>query len=366
MQKAISPLIAAVILVAVVFTIGILLSSSFTSIFKQTSTQTTDRGSCIGSSLDIFNIRCEQSAYDYSDPDLIGYWSFDSVNATNYTSDLSGNANDGQLINFNTDPATTTTGKISNALQFDGVNDYVDAGNDSSLDITDAITIEAWVKKNTNPLFGPGDEVTYAELVGKGAGFALGGAYSLELASTGEVYFFVRNSTDEGYYAINSNIIGTDWTHLVAVFKGNDYINLYINGVSQGSNSVTTNANSNILPVQFGYKHSTNYFNGTIDEVRIYNRSLTATEILQHYNHHKLKFSLLNTGSATLNNITILSRIGANAYTNVTPITLTAGESTIIETNTSRGELSQLRVSAINCPIYIEKTNETNDIVNCN
>jgi len=72
---------------------------------------------------------------------LMGYWTFDE-NSGSYTYDYSGFNNTGTLTNG----PTWAAGKFDYALQFDGSNDYVDAGNSSSLSPTNAITIEAWVK----------------------------------------------------------------------------------------------------------------------------------------------------------------------------------------------------------------------------
>lgn len=67
---------------------------------------------------------------------LVGLWHFDGD-----ALDSSGNDNDGDVYGA----TAGVPGKFGNALSFDGVNDYVDCGNDASLDITTAITIEAWV-----------------------------------------------------------------------------------------------------------------------------------------------------------------------------------------------------------------------------
>ena len=81
----------------------------------------------------------------YNDTGLVSYWQFhesSSGSADGQTTyDEISNSNDGTIHG-----ATWTTGKYGAALEFDGVDDYVDCGNDDSLDITDTITIEAWVK----------------------------------------------------------------------------------------------------------------------------------------------------------------------------------------------------------------------------
>ena len=76
-------------------------------------------------------------------PGLVGLWHFDEGNGTT-AADSSDYGNDGTIHG-----ATWTTGKPGSALKFDGNDDYVDCGNDPSLDIDEEITIMAWVKPNS-------------------------------------------------------------------------------------------------------------------------------------------------------------------------------------------------------------------------
>jgi len=78
--------------------------------------------------------------------ELVGHWRLDDGSGTT-AHDQSGNGNDGTLIN---DPVWAI-GIINGALQLDGIDDYVNCGNDPSLNITDAVTLAAWVKLNSVP-----------------------------------------------------------------------------------------------------------------------------------------------------------------------------------------------------------------------
>jgi len=75
---------------------------------------------------------------------LVGSWNFNEGGG-NKANDGSGNNNDGTLLPAGSEPIWAN-GKFGKGLQFDGDNDYVDAGNGASLDIQNAITISAWVK----------------------------------------------------------------------------------------------------------------------------------------------------------------------------------------------------------------------------
>jgi len=162
-------------------------------------------------------------------------------------------------------------GKIGGALQFDGANDHVNAGNGASLDIINAITIAAWV--NVNGL--PADR---GRIVWK---YSPAG-YGLELASTGR--FFSTNyyqTTGWGGITGTTTAVLHQWHHVVFVFTGSQN-QLYVNGVSDVTpQNLADTIRSSTASIRIGGNPVDNvqYFNGTIDEVRIYNRALSAAEI---------------------------------------------------------------------------------------
>ncbi|RLI91232.1 MAG: hypothetical protein DRO95_04750, partial [Candidatus Altiarchaeales archaeon] len=96
------------------------------------------------SNLDTFKFNWNSTNYTFYDDSLVLALNFNNNSAIGENSthavDISKYGNDGTIYG-----ATWTDGKFGKALSFDGVDDYVDCGNDSSLDITDAITIEAWI-----------------------------------------------------------------------------------------------------------------------------------------------------------------------------------------------------------------------------
>ena len=82
----------------------------------------------------------------------VGYWKFDEGAGT-VAYDASGNANNGTLTSFDfDDDSNWTTGKVAGALKFDGSDDYIKVSTttNSVLNITDEITIEAWIKPATD------------------------------------------------------------------------------------------------------------------------------------------------------------------------------------------------------------------------
>src|SRR3989344_3805799 len=80
---------------------------------------------------------------------LIGWWTFDGKDMpSGKVNDVSGNGNHGSAINIATS-TFYTVGKIGQGLKFDGVNDYVNLGNDSSIAVQFPLTLSAWVKFNS-------------------------------------------------------------------------------------------------------------------------------------------------------------------------------------------------------------------------
>src|SRR3989344_4635429 len=78
---------------------------------------------------------------------LVGHWTFDGPDLKQNAADVSGQGNTGYLTNFTS--TTTTRGKLGQALQFDGVDDLINAGSADNLDNLAAITVSAWVKPKT-------------------------------------------------------------------------------------------------------------------------------------------------------------------------------------------------------------------------
>jgi hypothetical protein len=180
------------------------------------------------------------------------------------------------------------------AASFSGLNSYV--GNIDGTKINfpgrgSTFSIEAWV----NAPAGQNDEAT---IVGKGIG-ANGTTrteqFSVDVAGGAYRFFSV----------LNGNVIEADatdgpngtWQHIVCVYDGQNLAGggsnmiIYVNGQSEGTHAVLTGAgvNTTTSAVSIGSKRTGNdpnydgTFNGTIDEVAIYNRPLTAAEVQAHY-----------------------------------------------------------------------------------
>jgi len=216
----------------------------------------------------------EESRYHYNRGGPVAQWKFDEGGGT-IAYDATDNNNDGTLGGGTSDYMPTwTTGKFGSALSFDGGNDYVNVGKPSSLNnIADAITISAWVIENTH--------VNYAPIADKNNWFLSSNN------SSPYAYYFKIIDVDSGnnYAYMKSAAPLGQWVHIVATWTKGDYLRIYYNGVLDSTSAAILNKSiksSSSYDLTIGGTNA--YFNGTIDDVRIYNYARTADEISLDYN----------------------------------------------------------------------------------
>jgi hypothetical protein len=206
---------------------------------------------------------------DYQEGTPVAEWHFDEGSGI-VAADSSGNVNSGTI-----NGATWTTGKIGSALNFDGVNDYVDCGRGASLNITDAITISAWVKLAA-------DNPTWTRIIQKGSannhyGYVVG-------IHTNKVEFQRDFNNADFTKSKSYSVVPNVWYHLAGVYNGRTAV-LYVNGIeaTDAWKGTQFNSESDILYIGRRSRDCANYFNGIIDEVKIYSRALSAAEIKADY-----------------------------------------------------------------------------------
>jgi PKD repeat protein len=205
---------------------------------------------------------------------LILQWHLDEGTGE-IAADTSGNGNDGTLVN---NPAWVN-GKVGKGLSFDGTNDYVVfvCGQSSSLKITGAITVEAWVK-----WLGAGNPYFVTKTGGPGRR-----SYDLSGNPDGTVEFRVGGADGNSGKSSGTISIPTDeWVHLVGTYEPSSYVRLFVNGSLAKENTVSIPASQgdNGLPWYIGAREGNQgWFNGIIDEVKIYNGALSAEEIRANY-----------------------------------------------------------------------------------
>ncbi|MFW5703888.1 MAG: LamG-like jellyroll fold domain-containing protein [Patescibacteria group bacterium] len=206
------------------------------------------------------------------DPNLVSYWNMDDGSGTT-ASDTTGN-NSGTVSG-----AQWVTGQENTALEFDGSNDSVDVG---TFDIAgSALTIAGWVYIDD---FGVSD----ARIISKATGVAEQDHYfmvsTIDHYGSKRLRFRLKTGGSTTTLIANSTgVLSTgQWVHVAAVYDGSSMI-LYKNGVAVGSTSKSGSlSTNNTVPVWIGNNPTNDRpFDGKIDELAIYDRALSATEIQQ-------------------------------------------------------------------------------------
>ncbi len=189
--------------------------------------------------------------------ELVGWWRFDEGSGT-VAHDTSGNDNDGT---FNGDPQWVA-GFIGGALEFDGVDDYVTT---EDLDLTESFTLTFWMRPSSIP--SGWHSVVMKEY---DYGFEFDGNSLLGRVGNGAGGWGATVTTTISEPAI--------WYHVGLTWNGSD-LEMFIDASSVGQNTGIHVTNDN--PLLFGsWNTSSEFFNGTIDDVRIYDHVLSGIEIL--------------------------------------------------------------------------------------
>ena len=213
-----------------------------------------------------------------SNTGLVGYWSFDDGAGTSAT-DFSGKNNAGILTNG----PTWVDGKRGKALNFDGVDDEINMGAPSALDITGNITISAWIYPIS---FGGGSR---GRIIDKSNGTTDGYNFFVDNSNVTNGLGFAFNAgtqaTNSRCDTASNTIQLNKWQHVTLTYTGAALF--YVNGIqfSVGSGSCSGTINSVASSFKVGRATiATREFTGLIDDVRIYNRALSASEVQALYN----------------------------------------------------------------------------------
>src|SRR6185369_7209285 len=197
-------------------------------------------------------------------PGLVAAYGFEEGSGTTI-GDVSGQNNNGVASGT----TWSTAGKFGNALVFNGTNAVVTVPDAPSLQLTAAVTLEAWVFPTTAP-------TGWRAVIDKN----VDGYYLMASTDNGN-----RPGAGGTWTNGNKNVFGTSvlpvntWTHLASTFDGTT-VRLFVNGVQVASLAQTVPLATTTATLQIGGDAYTGEnFAGLIDEVRVYNRALSAAEI---------------------------------------------------------------------------------------
>ncbi|MDO8602086.1 MAG: LamG domain-containing protein [bacterium] len=222
---------------------------------------------------------------------LVGHWTFDGqyLNTTTST-DTSGQSNNGTLTGASgaQNNPQPTIGKLGQALKFDGTDDHVDLGTSNSLRPgTGDFSAVAWIKNLDNNQWNSFIGDRNSGSIGTVEGWAM------SLRDSGDFSVILEDSAlNTKYYDSPATYVDGIWHHLAFTWNaGTEALTLYADGLPLTPTKGSDEALGDISPttrINIGRQpNNGNPYNGSIDDVRIYNRALSAAEVLQLYNQGK-------------------------------------------------------------------------------
>lgn len=204
---------------------------------------------------------------DNLNSELVAYFPFNG-NAN----DESGNGNHGTVMG-----ATLTedrSGNLNSAYYFDGIDDYIDIGNDSTLKMSDAVTISVWVKLDYFPLSGWHNIISdHSPSYNNGKIF--------RFQDNGIEILLDAEGSPEARYNLPDTIAGI-WQHLAATYDGNS-VKMFVNGILVDSTERIGTIAINPNPLLIGKSGFGEYFPGVIDDIIIYNVGLSNSQVADLY-----------------------------------------------------------------------------------
>jgi hypothetical protein len=193
---------------------------------------------------------------------LVSYWTLNKSDVDGDTAKDVFGKNNGTIKG-----CKQVAGKYGEALEFDGVANYVEVPDDKSLQLWEKYTLEAWIFQTESRSSRIIDKIT----AGTADGMHLDTYPGTKLRSCAGNCF----STAKDYSL-------KEWHHAVMTFDSGSVV-LYLDGSPEGDGKTTSPLTGNKLTLKIGAdSNGQNLFMGIIDEVRIYNRALKEAEVKQN------------------------------------------------------------------------------------
>ena len=232
-----------------------------------------------------------------SDSALVSYWNFD------------GNSNDAKNLNNGTVNASTynASGKFNGAYDFNGINSSIDIPPSVTLNVGTGHTSAMWARWSSGS----------GTLLNRKPQYFGSGFYWTYFQGSSGITYQYSNGTNY-YYPTWYFAFGTTWHHIVFTKEG-ETINSFVDGISLGSTPAPSIfAVGNNITYIGAYQRTSAFFNGTIDDVAMFNRSLSATEVSNLY--HSGQYSLGNTPKTAYVNLSIELAPGSSYVYNISTL----------------------------------------------
>lgn len=211
------------------------------------------------------------------------YWPLNETTGTTAL-DYAGKGHDGEQSNSITlavmgprPPAFPGFSAGNTAYQFDGFSSFIRCGNNAAISGASDFTVEAWV--NTTASSGSQAIVHQRET---GGGWV--GAYRVSVNADGTVYFGLYGSDWQFNFSGSVKVNDGKWHHIAVVRNGTTG-SIYVDGAMVGTRTANMQDLDGTIPVYIGVNHRDNneYFSGMIASVAIYDKALSAAQIINHF-----------------------------------------------------------------------------------
>ncbi len=196
---------------------------------------------------------------------LVAYYPFNGS-----ANDVSGNNNHGTV--YGATLTTDRSGNVNNAYFFNGINDVITIPHNTILNASNELSFSVWVKPDAFP-------VGSVMIVGK-SNYSNATNYLVRITSNGYIQFEYKNFAN----TTDNPLILNQWNHIAVVSDAANAKKVYVNGVLASHTTATSPYGLVDDPVTIGAaNYGAEYFTGSIDELKIYNKALSQEEIKNEY-----------------------------------------------------------------------------------
>ena len=203
---------------------------------------------------------------------LVGYWRLGEASGTAACDSSSANGTGAYQGGFLLGTPGALAGDPNTATTLNGSTGWVRVPDSSALDVGDNFSVEAWVKRGSTG--GTANQVVASKQAG---------AWVLMFSPANELVLRQSGVDDVAYSKSGSGLSDTTAWHYVAATKTGSSIHLYIDGTDVTGYVSNLTMSNNTNPLAIGQSSGSAWFKGGVDEVAVYNRVLSASEVAGHY-----------------------------------------------------------------------------------
>lgn len=200
--------------------------------------------------------------------DLVGYWSFDQEDGVK---DLSGNGHNG-IIHGN---PLFVDGRRGEALEFNGLNDYVAIPHDPAISELETLSVAAWIQAKRHG--------TWVAVIEKGV--HENWSYGFFVEPDGTLSFEISTSPNNNLICCVGDVelnIG-EWYHIFGSYDG-EFVRVYVNGKLEGTMKASDPVHiTEGLPLTIGSRNGRNHFTGIVDELALWDSAISVNEAMHPF-----------------------------------------------------------------------------------